>query len=228
MLQLVARDAPGSEPLEGYAVFARPPVAEEASASASSQRLGLTDWRGMLRIERDASPLRILYVKNGRQLLARLPLVPGAEPTQTMALPGDDERLEAEAFVRGMENRVMDLVARREILAARIRARIRDGKVAEARQYLEEAKRLPAKDDFEALLVSHRQSGATTGDPRQVQRIDQMLSGARILLARHLNPQLIVQLEREVEAAGDASAPEKSPPPASPESPGGMATSATN
>jgi hypothetical protein len=138
--------------------------------------------------------------------------------------------LEAEAFVRGIENRVMDLVARREILAARIRARIRDGKLAEARQYLEELKTLPTKDDFETLLVSHRQSGALAADERQLQRIDQMLNGARILLARHLNPQLVVLLEREVDAAaaGGPVAPAAQPPPPPAEAPAGPATPATS
>ncbi len=230
LLRLVTRDTPGSEPLAGYTIFARPPVAEAAGSGTTSVRLGVTDWRGLLRIERAESPLRILYVKNGRQLLARLPLVPGAEDIQTIALPSDDTRLEAEAFVRGIENRVMDLVARREILAARIRARIRDGKLAEARQYLEELKTLPTKDDFEALLVSHRQSGALAADERQLQRIDQMLNGARILLARHLNPQLVVLLEREVDAAaaGGPVAPAAQPPPPPAEAPAGPATPATS
>ena len=72
-------------------------------------------------------PLRLIYVKNGAHLVARIPVVPGYRPLETVPLASDDKRLEAEAFVKGMESTVMDLVARREILAARIRRASRRG-----------------------------------------------------------------------------------------------------
>ncbi len=109
-------------------MFAKKPVAEDGTESNPSLRLGLTDWRGMIDIEQSDLPLRLIYVKNGAHLVARIPVVPGYQPLETVPLPSDDKRLEAEAFVKGMESTVMDLVARREILAARIRRRIAEGK----------------------------------------------------------------------------------------------------
>jgi hypothetical protein len=205
-VQLVARGTP-DEPLQGYAVFARQPATDEEGGGALTERLGITDWQGSVRVDVVDSPLRILYVKNGTHLLARLPIVPGAEPWQRIALPSDDKRLEAEAFVRGMENSVMDLVARREILAVRIRSRIQDGRFADARQFLNELKSLPTKEELEMTLASRRQAGLAVADESQLRRIDQLLNGTRILLNRHLNPQLLVALEREIDAAEKTGKP---------------------
>jgi hypothetical protein len=199
-LQLVARGQ-SPQPLEGYEIVAKKPVAEEAADPNASVRLGLTDWRGMIAVERTDLPLRLIYVKNGSHLIARLPVVPGFLPHQVMALPSDDKRLEAEAFVKGMESTVMDLVARREILSSRIRRRIQEGKFDQARQLLDEIKGFQTKEDLEMMLTSRQQAGLSSADAWQQQRIDQMLSGTRILLNKYLDPEQLVALQREVEAA---------------------------
>ena len=201
-------------------------MAEEAADPNASVRLGLTDWRGMIAVERTDLPLRLIYVKNGSHLIARLPMVPGFLPHEVMALPSDDKRLEAEAFVKGMESTVMDLVARREILSSRIRRRIQEGKFDQARQLLDEIKGFQTKEDLEMMLTSRQQAGLSSADAWQQQRIDQMLSGTRILLNKYLDPEQLVALQREVEAAAQtppAAAAKPSaadatdtPPPAAP------------
>ncbi len=158
-------------------------------------------------------PLRLVYVKNGTYLIARLPIVPGYLRQETVELPNDDKRLETEAFVKGMESTVMDLVARREILAARIRRRLDQGKIDEARQLLEEIKSFQTKDDLEVMLSSRQQAGLASSDEREQRRIDQLLSGTRILLNKYLDPDQLVALQREVDqaAASPGSAqPQKS------------------
>jgi hypothetical protein len=210
-IQLVARGE-SAQPLEGYEIFAKRPVAEENADPNVSERLGLTDWRGMIDVERTDFPLRLIYVKNGSHLIARLPVVPGFTPRETMSLPNDDKRLEAEAFVKGMESTVMDLVARREILAARIRRRMQEGKFDQARQLLDEIKGFQTKEDLEMMLTSRQQAGLSSADAWQQQRIEQMLSGTRILLNKYLSPEQLVALQREVDAAENA-------PPAAPAEP---------
>ena len=158
---------------------------------------GLTDWRGMIDIEQSDLPLRLIYVKNGAHLLARIPVVPGYRPLETVPLGSDDKRLEAEAFAKGMESTVMDLVARREILAARIRRRIAEGKRDDARALLEEMKSFQTRADLEQMLAS-RESALASRDKRQQQYIDQLLAGTRSLLNKYLSPQQLVTLEREI------------------------------
>jgi hypothetical protein len=211
-LQLVARGE-SPDPLEGYEIFAKKPVAGDGTESNPSLRLGLTDWRGMIDIEQSDLPLRLIYVKNGAHLVARIPVVPGYQPLETVPLPSDDKRLEAEAFVKGMESTVMDLVARREILADRIRRRIAEGKTDQARELLDEIKSFQTKEDLEMMLAS-RQSALASPDKRQQQRIDQLLTGTRSLLNKYLNPEQLVALEREV--GGSV----QSPRPVTPESTG--------
>lgn len=200
-IRLLAR-GPAAEPLEGYEIFVKQPTAMgDEDAKKLPERLGSTDWRGSIDVPAGEVPLRLVYVKNGSFLLARLPVVPGFQAEQTVELPSDDKRLETEAFVRGMESTVMDVVARREILAARIRRRIGDGKIDEARKILEEFKSLPTREDLEQIIAGRQQSRWASTDEREQQRIDQMLNGTRLLLHKYLGPDQLVTLQREVDRA---------------------------
>lgn len=196
MLQLVDRDNP-TAPLEGYEMWSKKPLADGDAQANPSVRLGLTDWRGMIDIEQSDLPLRLIYVKNGAHLLARVPVIPGYHPQATIPLGSDDKRLEAEAFVKGMESTVMDLVARREILAARIRRRIAEKKLDDARALLEEMKTYQTREQLEQMLAT-REAALATQDKRQQANIDKLLTGTRSLLNKHLSPELLVTLEREV------------------------------
>ncbi len=203
-LKLVAKDA-DARPLEGYEIFAKKPLPKDADVKNTALRLGSTDWRGTIEVPPDELTLRLIYVKNGTHLIARLPVVPGYLPQVVLELPSDDKRLEAEAFVQGMESTVMDLVARREILTARIERRIGQGNLEDARALLDEIKSFQTKDDLEIMLSNRQQAGLSSENEREQRRIDQMLSGTRILLNKYLDPDQLVALQRQVEQA------EKSP-----------------
>lgn len=207
-LQLLARGE-NKHPLEGYEIFAKRPLPPDSEEKNTAVRLGLTDWRGMITVPPEEVSLRLVYVKNGSHLLARIPVVPGYLDQVKLELPSDDKRLEAEAFVKGMESMVMDLVARREILSARIDRRISQGKFKEAHELLEEIKSFRTKDDLDAMLTSRQQAGLASSDEREQQRIDYLLRGTRILLSKYLGPDKLVALERKVaeaEETGGATA----------------------
>ena len=55
--------------MTGYEVFVK------GIEDKPTELLGVTDWRGSIEVPRGDVPVRTLYVKNGNQLLARLPLV---------------------------------------------------------------------------------------------------------------------------------------------------------
>ncbi|MGM0490588.1 MAG: hypothetical protein ACQESR_28005 [Planctomycetota bacterium] len=202
-LKLVGKEG-NSRPLEGYEVFAKKPRSADDGDANRAQRLGVTDWRGVIQVPPGDWPLRLVYVKNGTHLIARLPVVPGLLPQVTAALPSDDKRLEAEAFVKGMETTVMDLVARREILAKRIERRLDQGEIDAARQLLEDMKSFQTKDELEVLLTNRQRAAFSSSDPLEQRRIDQMLSGTRILLNEYLDPDQLVALRRRVEQAAPA------------------------
>lgn len=201
-LKLVGKNG-NSQPLEGYEIFAKKPRSPDTDAASTAQRLGVTDWRGIIPVPAADQPLRLLYVKNGTHLIARLPVVPGLLPQVTAALPSDDNRLEAEAFVKGMETTVMDLVARREILAKRIERRLNQGEIDAARQLLEDMKSFQTKDDLELLLSNRQRAAFASANPLEQRRIDRMLSGTRILLNQYLNSDQLVALQRRVQEAAE-------------------------
>jgi hypothetical protein len=199
-LKLSARGTRG-QPLEGYEIFAKRPLPKGSDETNTAVRLGLTDWRGVIDVPFGQQPLRLVYVKNGTHLIARIPVVPGYLPQVTLELPSDDKRLEAEAFVKGMESEVMDLVARREVLSVRIKRRLDQGDIESARRLLAEVKSFDTKDDMERMLAARQQAGLSSSDEREQRRIDFLLRGTRILLSKYLGPNRLVALQQMVEQA---------------------------
>ncbi|HEX4412029.1 MAG TPA: hypothetical protein VH107_00275, partial [Lacipirellulaceae bacterium] len=79
------------KPLIGYEVLAQtdpqtPPVS-----------IGFSDAAGQVRILPGKDPVEMLQIKHGNQLIARLPVAPGAEREVKVPLQDDDARLAAEA-----------------------------------------------------------------------------------------------------------------------------------
>jgi hypothetical protein len=191
-----------TKPLAGYEIYRR--VGDD---NQKTELLGQTDAKGELTISRadEIGGLETLVVKNGRQLLARLPVVPGYERKLTAYLIDDDGRLAAEGFVAALNSRVIDLVVRREILAAQIRARIKDGKQEEAQKLLDDFRRLNTRADLTKDLDQFRQQVAT-GDKTTQERIDRAFADAqKLLLLKPLSDDLLAQLTREVAAVRPGS-----------------------
>jgi hypothetical protein len=191
-----------TKPLAGYEVYRR--IGDD---NQKTELLGQADANGGLTISRvdQLGGLETLVVKNGQQPLARLPVVPGLEKTLTAYLIDDDGRLAAEGFVAALNSRVIDLVARREILAAQIRSRIKDGKLDEAQKLLDDFRRLNTRGDLTRDLDQFRQQVAT-GDKTTQERIDRVFSDAqKLLLLKPLSDELLAQLTREVTAARPGS-----------------------
>ena len=193
------------QPLVGYEVYSRPPDVER------SEFVGRTDWAGRLSITPDPeNPVRVLFVRSGTQLLAKLPLVPGAHERLQAPLRNDDLRLEAEGFLLGIQESLVDLVARREVLSTRIRQRIENGQLEEAEQMLNELRRLDTQEDF-SRRVQQRKQSLSSVSPEVQQKIDELFPETRTLLGQYLDPKRVQQLQsqldaarRQAESAGDA------------------------
>jgi hypothetical protein len=186
-------------PLTGYEVFVK------GIDDKPTELLGVTDWRGAIEVPRGDVLVRTLYIKNGNQLLARLPLVPGDQPDAVATTAEDDFRLRTEGYVMALQGRVTDLVARREILAARIRKRISEGKLNEADDLLKEYGKLESRDDLiKELDARQGEIGDNDALLEKVtkQRINNLMGEARnLLLNKFLDPETKNVLAREVEKA---------------------------
>lgn len=196
MLQLRSTDKT-AETMSGYDVLAKDPRAEE------TKPLGRTDWRGAMMIPSSDYPLRVLYLKNGNQLLARLPMIPGLEPTLIADLAGDDRRLQVEGFIAGMQGKIMDLVARRAIVSQRIKRRANEGKLDEAAKLLDEFRALTTKEEL-TRQIDQAQVKFTSPNKRVQDKINKLFEDTRKLLDKFVKGGQLRDLETEV--GGQAAA----------------------
>lgn len=193
----VVLESRGTTPkrLVGYDVYSRSPEQTEP------ELLGSTDSFGELDLQRRDGSLQLLYVKNGRQLLARLPILPGQAPELIAQMADDEARLQAEGFIMALHSRALDLVARREIIAARFRARLKEGKLDEAQALLESYRQLETRTDLTRALDEAKQ-GLVSADRLTQARITKLLEDAQKLLANSkLSDELLNQLTRELATA---------------------------
>jgi hypothetical protein len=192
-LRLLARAGDDEFPLVGYDVLARTPGSDVAV------QLGRTDRQGEILVLPGPQPVRLLHVQNGTELLARLPLVPGLESVVEARLPDDRERLAIEGYLFGLQEALVDAVARREILLTRIQARIDEGKLDDARALLAQLERLPTRSDLLDLLEERRRR-SQVGDARTRGRIDKQFKETQDVINRYLDPRPVEELGRKLAA----------------------------
>lgn len=187
------------ETMSGYDVLVKDPRSEETAP------LGRTDWRGTMTVPATDYPLRVVYLKNGSQLLARLPLIPGLEATMIADLNADDRRLQVEGYNAGLQGKIMDLVARRAIMASRVKKRANEGKIDEAVKLLEEYKALPTKEEL-TRQIDLAQVKLTSPNKRTQDKIDKMFNDSRKLLDKFVTSKQLRELEAELGVQAGASA----------------------
>ncbi|MFH1267149.1 MAG: hypothetical protein ABIK89_15585 [Planctomycetota bacterium] len=195
-LVLQSRTDP-DEVLIGYDVFSHPP------GSKSTEFVGRTDPQGAVVIPPAEHPLRVLLVKNGGEFLGRLPLVPGVEPEVSAAIANDDQRLEAEGFITGLQEELIDLVTRREVLLAQASRQLEEKEFDEAEKLVRQLQGLEGRDDF-ALHMTQEEKKVFSPDRLIQAKIDAMFSKTRKLVAEYLNPSAIDQLDRQLHEARSA------------------------
>lgn len=185
--------------LPGYEIY------EKDLITGKSTLLGETDWRGIMTVGRGNFPLRLLYVKSGGRLLARLPVVPGARPKIETEVFEDQARLEAESVVRGFQSKVMDIVAQRQVLSVQIRSAIKKQDFDRAAELLREVQSL---DDYGTLnqeLGYAEREYVPKDDVRQRSRVEPMFEETRKLLEKFLDDDIYDDLADELRDAQDAA-----------------------
>ena len=162
--------------------------------------VGQSDWDGRLEIEKTDVPMRLLYVKNGAAILARLPIVPGQTEFEVADLVGDDIRLQAEAYIRGVQNSIVDLVAIRKLIAANIRGYIQQGDFKKADELFDKLRKEPSYDKL-ANDMELKKTQITSRNATEQMKIERLFGETRTLLIKHINPGFIRELETELNAA---------------------------
>ena len=189
--------------LQGYNVFAKSPKLDpEDKSDMPTINIGQTDWRGGIEIDQDIfagqgkTKLVVIYVKNGRRVLARLPIVPGYRPVEVASLPNDDYRLQYEAFVVGLQNSVLDYTVQRKVYEIRITHHVNEGEEKEARELLKALEKVPGLEEIDAILALREASlqDNVTIDSVTRPQIDRMFLQTRELINEYLQGNLVLKM----------------------------------
>lgn len=191
-------------PMAGYEIYAKDPI------TSSQKLLGTTDWRGAIDVtpQEDMPLFLVLYVRNGGQLLSRLPIQIGAHEERVGNVRDDNRRLQAEAFVEAIQGNILELVAARELAAARTRKFIEEKKFDEALEQVDNIRRLTSPDELRDRLNAEQGriwEGVERRNSRTVAKFTKTLN----MIAKFLPRDLPEVLAGEVkEAMGPEAADE--------------------
>lgn len=187
------------QPLAGFRVYQRDSDVED------QQFVGKTGDDGSIEIQKGKSPIQVVFVQSSGQWIAKIPIVPGVDTTVDAPLADDRKRLEAEAKLVGIREELIDIVARRNILAARTRVKIKANDIEGARALIRELEQMPTATEFEQQRIRQQERLIKSSDPAIQKRIEKMFSDTRDVLAEFLAPGLIQQLKQEVASGSTAS-----------------------
>lgn len=180
-----------TKPLPGYQAF------QQDGLDGEREPVGSSDADGLIPVARGEQPIQVVYIKSGSQLVAKAPVPVGAVRQVEIPLLDERRRLDAEAQLGLLREELIDVIARRSILAAQIRNALdaddRDG----ARKLLIELEGMDGRTQFERKL-NRVQQRAKSDDPVVQKRIDQQFSDTLIVLGAFLGPGQIDELRAEV------------------------------
>ena len=130
-------------------------------------------------------PVRLLFVRNGAHLIARLPIMPGVDPIVTAEIPVADSTLYAESLVLGIQEEVLDLVATRQILVSQAVTFRQRSDRRRFDETLQKLRRLKTQRDYISELNILRLQLAYD-DPVSRRRIETMLDQTRTMVEKSL------------------------------------------
>ena len=201
----------GGRPLAGFEVFAMAP------GETAPRALGLTDAEGHLRIAPDAAALRLVTIRSGGRTLTGFPLAFGLRRRVDVRLHVDDQWLRAQAVTTSLEFALTDLVAARQVLVARVQARLAERAFAAADKLVAEIRSLTTLVQFSQRLQEDQKPIFST-DPALQKQIERMFDELRSVATKHLDPSKIDVLAAEIQAGRSAGATTAAPvPPPTPE-----------
>ncbi|HYO26547.1 MAG TPA: hypothetical protein VEQ85_16520 [Lacipirellulaceae bacterium] len=181
--------------LAGYEVY------RTGREGAEPELLGLTDHQGLFSVPPSDEPVTTLLLRSEGQVLAKLLVAAGAGDVVEAPIADDAVRLAAEGEVQAVREELIDVVARRAILVARIQALLKKGAAAEARALMDALNELPTPGVFSKRIDEVRDRLPESGDPRVQKRVDELFAATREMLGRFLDARVITNLQAEVNAA---------------------------
>ena len=163
-------------------------ILESVPGRKQAVNIGTTDVQGEFRIDfLPERPVRLLYVRSGTNLIARIPIMPGIDPVLNAELPVADSTLHAESLVLGIQEEVLDTVAMRQILVAQAITHRQRSERKDFDDTLLKLRRLKTQQVFQSELNLLKMQ-LPYDDPASHRRIDAMLEQTRTLVGESLPP----------------------------------------
>ena len=96
--------------------------------------------------------LQWVFIRSGSSLLAKFPLVAGAERQMTVECPDDTIRLDVEGQIVLLQSRLVDTIAKQAMVKAMITNRVKAGEWKKVDESLKELDELATIESFETLV----------------------------------------------------------------------------
>lgn len=196
---------PAAAPTEGDAAAAKP--METATAAADPGPVPL-----MMRTDRDGhvyvpanpdKPLQWVFIRSGKELLTKFPMVAGAEAKMTASCPDDTLRLDVEGQIALLEGELVDVIAKRAVTVAMIKARAKKSEWDRVKEGFESLAKQPKLDDFKKrvdLIQVPAMKAAEAKKNVMAQDRIRKLSGKVLEIAQfHLDEENITDLKEQLE-----------------------------
>ncbi|MCL2120067.1 MAG: hypothetical protein FWH27_16745, partial [Planctomycetaceae bacterium] len=163
-------------------------ILESVPGKKQAVNIGTTNTQGEFRVDYlPERPVRLLYVRNGTNLIARVSVMPGVDPALRAEVPIADSTLHAESLVLGIQEEILDTVATRQILVAQaITYRQRSDRKSFDDTLLK-LRRLKTQQVYQSELNLLRMQ-LPYDDPVSRRRIEAMLEQTRTLVRESLPP----------------------------------------
>ena len=152
----------------------------------------LTDRRGQVTLPVNVqNPMIWLFAYSGKNLLARVPVIPGLVAKARLEVPDDSARLEAESELFKLQGELIEAVAARNTAVARMRAAVKRNDATHAKEAAADLKKLPAAQAYLNRVIEIRVPGVKAAKGRKDRageaRINRMCDDMVELIKQYLS-----------------------------------------
>jgi hypothetical protein len=172
---------PPDRPLAGLDVLVRD------AADQKPRLVGQTDSSGTIQLTSSTPNVFMVYVRSGDDLLTKIPLVPGLDPSITIRLDDTGRRPESARFVATIRVDLLDLAAQRQMLFTRFQREFVNGETDAAANTVTTLRSLPTSEQFLGSIDKQRAELTTIlVDPAATAWLDKQLGEIKALVPANL------------------------------------------
>ncbi|HEX6963186.1 MAG TPA: hypothetical protein VF175_15070, partial [Lacipirellula sp.] len=181
--------------LAGYEVF-------RDAATGKPELIGLTDRDGVIAIPPEGNkPISMVLLRSEGRVLAKVPVPAGRGPLIDTPIADSAARLQAQSEAQVIREQLIDVVARRAIMMARVRSYLKNDRVDDARKLMLELDSLPTSTSFARALDALEKRLPETEDPVVTRSIERLFTSTRELLGKFLDRRPLLELQTQVNEA---------------------------